>query len=100
MCTLILYTCVSVLYCSTDDDMDNCQFVPNPSQKNSDSDTLGDACDNCPYHTNQNQNDYDGDGVGNACDKGVVEEEGYAKDDDKSAVAEIMERLMEMYYSN
>jgi hypothetical protein len=49
--------------------LDNCQFVSNATQLNSDSDTLGDACDNCPTNANQTQIDADSDGVGDVCDK-------------------------------
>lgn len=65
------------------DDEDNCPFVPNPKQTDSDGDRVGDDCegpadqdgdgipndaDNCPTAANQNQMDNDGDGVGNNCD--------------------------------
>jgi hypothetical protein len=67
--------------------VDNCRFVPNPDQNNSDrkkvchggatpnekvcgieDDGFGDACDNCPYVYNPDQNDSDSDGWGDACD--------------------------------
>jgi hypothetical protein len=60
---------------------DNCRFVPNPDQANSDGDTAGDACDadidgdgranasdNCQYVPNVDQADRDGDGIGDVCD--------------------------------
>ena len=60
---------------------DNCRFVPNPDQANSDGDTAGDACDadidgdgrtnasdNCQYVPNGDQADRDGDGIGDVCD--------------------------------
>ena len=56
----------SYLRTCTDDDVDNCQFVSNPDQRDSDGDGVGDACDNCPTRPNTNQNEADGDGVRNA----------------------------------
>ena len=60
---------------------DNCRFVANPDQANSDGDTAGDACDpdidgdgranasdNCQYVPNADQADRDGDGIGDVCD--------------------------------
>lgn len=46
---------------------DNCPFTPNPDQKDSDRDRIGDECDSCPFPENANQEaiclddrDYDG----------------------------------------
>jgi hypothetical protein len=36
---------------------DNCQFVPNPTQLESDGDLIGNACDNCPNDPNPGQED-------------------------------------------
>jgi len=65
-----------------DDVFDNCPFVPNPDQSDSDrvpctyidcdvgwiSDGYGDLCDNCPAVFNADQLDSDGDGIGDVCD--------------------------------
>jgi len=72
---------------------DNCPQIPNPDQKDSDGDKIGDACDdtpqpepitrvspdvdgdgipdaedNCPQTPNPDQKDSDGDKIGDACD--------------------------------
>lgn len=52
------------------DDVDNCPYIPNPSQTNSDNDSHGDSCDNCPLVDNEDQADSNGNGIGDACDTG------------------------------
>ncbi|PCJ98486.1 MAG: hypothetical protein COA42_24400, partial [Alteromonadaceae bacterium] len=62
-------------------DNDNCRNIPNPNQRDTDRDGLGNACDsdddndgvvdaldNAPEHSNPEQLDNDGDGIGDAGD--------------------------------
>jgi len=84
---LILLTIVTNVYAADRDgdgildDQDNCPFVYNPDQRDSDGNRVGDVCeddtdrdgipakiDNCPLAYNPDQADRDGDGVGDACD--------------------------------
>ena len=47
---------------------DNCRYVANADQTDTDSDDVGEVCDNCPYAPNPDQRDSDGDGTGDSCD--------------------------------
>ena len=67
---------------------DNCKYIYNPNQKDSDGDRIGDACDNCKYIYNPNQKDSDGDGVGDACDSDIQDFQYGGGDKNEDIVAE------------
>ena len=78
-------------YIFTANAQDNCVHVPNGDQSDVERDGVGDACDNCQSTPNSDQTDTDSDGVGDVCDP---------YDDKKGVAAEIMKKLLDMYYSN
>ena len=79
---------------------DNCRKTENEDQKDRDGDSVGDLCDICPDDADRLQKDDDNDGIGNACDP-IYNPSPYIqeKEKDKSIAAAVMEKLLEMYYS-
>jgi MYXO-CTERM domain-containing protein len=51
-----------------EDNFDNCPFLANAAQVDTDGDLRGDACDNCLDAANEDQRDTDADGFGDPCD--------------------------------
>lgn len=50
------------------DGSDNCPLVNNPSQVDTDGDSVGDSCDNCISVMNTGQDDTNQNGYGDSCD--------------------------------
>ena len=50
---------------------DNCKFIKNIDQKDTDNDGIGNECDNCPTTQNPDQKDSDNDGEGDFCDRDI-----------------------------
>ena len=88
------------------DKCDNCKKVVNPKQGDRDGDGVGDLCDKCPDDPNPEQNDTDLDGIGDLCDPVDNRNPHYVAaeqefDDDRDGLTEgLVERLLQMYYSN
>jgi hypothetical protein len=98
-------TCTDTDQDSICDFEDNCDFVPNQNQNDSDRDGLGDLCDkcpkgdfdgdgicdsqdNCPETPNPNQTNNDGDGVGDACDNCPFVINGFQVDSDGDGIGD------------
>ena len=62
-----------------------------------------DLNDNCPKIYNPDQKDGDRDGRGDVCDNSMEDVMSQGKDmspEEKNLAAQIMEKLLDMYYSN
>ena len=92
------------------DECDNCPFRSNNNQADFDEDGVGNACDNCRFYPNPEQGAGDRQTYGSLCTtrpKGmeIQDYEGDEYYDDemnlnkKGMAAEIMEKLLKMYYN-
>jgi len=109
-----------ILYGSDDDndgyrdEFDNCPFIYNPGQEDSDGDGMGNLCeacpgdgnndedidgwcaneDNCPTTSNPGQEDTDGDGIGDACDNCAADSNADQADGDGDDVGDVCDNCV------
>ena len=95
------------VFCATVDTGDNCPTRRNSNQNDADGDGVGNSCDNCRYHPNREQDPKDLERFGSLCTTRPAYLMGEDDDDDmftdsdkKGVAAEIMKKLLDMYYSN
>ena len=92
------------------DACDNCRTRPNANQADADKDGVGNACDNCRFYPNPQQLPSDKSTFGSRCTTRPAGMMGMEDDDEemvdgemndkKNLAAQIMEKLLEMYYSS
>ena len=83
---------------------DNCWRTLNADQEDRDGDSVGDLYDICPDDADRLQKDDDNDGIGNECDPDYnplpyLSDIQKKDSNDKSIAAAVIEKLLEMYYS-
>ena len=91
------------------DACDNCPSKRNDNQADVDGDGVGNACDNCRFFPNPGQDPGDPARLGSQCTTRPPSAMGMEYDygdeldmesEKKNLAAQIMEKLLEMYYSN